>query len=172
MRELVVDNKPIFLGRVGESEATIVVFDVAEWPDLYGDGGVFSLLVQRPREQAAYPVVIGNHGDTIEWTPQAADLAIAGIGMVELVYTIGETIAKSAVYATTIQSALDGTADVPAPWTPWVQTVLNAAEVAEDAMERAEDAQAASERAAASVHDYSYSDDGNGNVVIAIVEGE
>lgn len=173
MREIEASQAfPIEIGRIGEAEAARVHFDVSGWQETYGPGGSWSLLIQRATDAAAYPVVIVPAEDDIQWTVSESDAAVPGYGKAELVYTIGDTVAKSVIYTLNVLTALDGSADPPDPWRSWVNTVLAASETAEEAMEAAQDAAAAAERAAESVHDYSYSDDGDGNVIIAVVEPE
>lgn len=47
MREITVDYRPIYLGKRGEDNAVRVHFPVKSWFDTYGEGGTFTLLVQR-----------------------------------------------------------------------------------------------------------------------------
>lgn len=122
------------IGRLGENEATTVVFDISGWwRELYGDGA-FSLVNLRPGDSDAYPCVIEQDAATVKWTVQSADLAKQGYGKCELIYTVGETIAKSEIYTTFIGEALTGDAEPPEPWEDWVQRVLEAGEAAEEAV--------------------------------------
>lgn len=167
LREIVASQTgPIEIGYAGEAEATLVRFPVEGWTERFG-AGAFSLLVQRATDPAAYPVVTWTHGAVVEWIVSSSDAAVPGYGRAELVYTVGDTVAKSVVYTTHCGAALDAGEDPPTPWAPWVNTVLVAAETAEEASESAQDAADAAQRAAESVRDYTYTHDGHGHVVIA-----
>lgn len=115
---------PIPIGRLGENEATKVVFDVSEYA-AFGSG-TFSLLHQRTGDQAPYPCVIAQNGSTVEWEISSADCAVEGYGKCELIFTAGETIAKSKIFVTVTGSALTAGAEPPEPWEDWVQRVLDA----------------------------------------------
>lgn len=115
---------PIPIGRLGENEATKVVFDVSEYA-AFGSG-TFSLLHQRTGDQAPYPCVIAQNGSTVEWEISSADCAVEGYGKCELIFTAGETIAKSKIFVTVTGSALTAGAEPPEPWEDWVQRVISA----------------------------------------------
>lgn len=115
------------LGRLGENEATTVVFHVAKWREAFGEG-TFVLLNRRSGDVAAYPCVIEQSGDEVRWQVKSADLAVAGYGQCELIYTVGSTVVKSEIFKTFVETALSSGADVPEPWEDWVQEVLDAAD--------------------------------------------
>lgn len=119
------------IGRLGENEATVVVFDVAEWIELFG-AGTFSLLHQRSGDAAPYPCEIETDGSTVTWIVHSADVAVQGYGKCELIYTVGDTIAKSVIYTTITGTALTGGAEPPEPWEDWVQRVLDAGQRVDD----------------------------------------
>ena len=131
----------IRLGRVGENERQRVAFDVsallAELP-----GASFTIVNQGPGDVAAYPCP----GVTVEdgvlyWPITSAELKATGRGRCELIVTVGDTVAKSVIYATQVLEALDGSGDAPEPWDSW-QTefagmVADAQEAAAEATESA-----------------------------------
>lgn len=122
------------LGRLGENEATVVVFDITNWVSTFGDGGVFSLLnVRSETENTAYPCDIDRVGNEVRWEVKSADVANVGYGKCELVYMVGDTIAKSEVFTTVVGKALTGGGEVPEPWEDWVERVLQAGADAQDA---------------------------------------
>lgn len=125
-------GRVIPLGRLGESEATVVVFDVSCWEKSFG-AGRFELLNQRPGDGAAYPCVIEQDGGTVRWEVQSADVALSGYGKCELIYRAGGTIAKSDIWSTIIGAALAGGSEVPEPWEDWVERVLRSGEAAQEA---------------------------------------
>lgn len=131
----IIKAKPgnhIYLGRLGENEATTVVFDVAEWLQLFGEG-TFTLFAKRSGDAVAYPCVTERRGSAVHWVIKGADVAAEGYGRCELILTIGNTIAKSEIYTTVVGAALTEGVDVPEPYTEWVQQVINAADRAEEA---------------------------------------
>lgn len=123
------------LGRLGENEVTTVVFDITEWRELYGEG-TFSLLNRRSGDAAAYPCVVEQDEREVRWNIKAADVAVAGYGQCELIYTVGSTVAKSKIYNTYVDQALTGGDNVPEPWEDWVQDVLDAVDRIEAAAEQ------------------------------------
>ena len=133
----VIKNKTIPLGRIGENEARQIRFDVGEilasWP-----AAAFTLLNQRPQDDAAYPVVssaIRMEGTRLIWTVASGDVARTGHGRLELVARQDDVIVKSVIYSTITEPALDGSGEVPEPWESWVGEVTDAADRAEAAAE-------------------------------------
>ncbi len=114
---------PIQIGRLGENEATKIVFDVSEYA-AFGSGN-FSLLHQRAGDAAPYPCVIQQNGNTVEWEISSADCAVEGYGKCELIFTVGSVITKSKIYMTVTGTALTAGAEPPEPWEDWVQRVLS-----------------------------------------------
>lgn len=137
-------GRVIPLGRLGESEATVVVFDVKCWAETFGTGS-FELLNQRPGDGAAYPCVIEQDGETVRWEVQSADVARSGYGKTELIYRAGGVIAKSEIWSTVVGAALIGGAEPPEPWEDWVDRVLQAGEDAQAAKEEWESMRAEAE---------------------------
>ena len=133
------------IGRLGENEATVVVFEIANWKTLFGQG-TFSLLNQRNGDTAPYPCVIEQDDTQVRWTVQSADVAKVGYGQCELIYTVDDTIAKSEVYTTVVGKALTGGGEVPEPWEDWVQRVLDAKDAAEEAKDEWENMTASAEQ--------------------------
>lgn len=125
------------IGRLGENEATAVVFDVAEWIELFGVGD-FTLLHQRSGDPAPYPCSIEHDENTVTWTVTSADLGVQGYGKCELIYTVSDTVAKSVIYTTVTGAALTGGAEPPEPWEDWVQRVLAAGQRVDDFLETLE----------------------------------
>ena len=131
-------NTPLPLGRQGENLARRIVFDVSGWLSAYGAGTV-RLLHQRSQDNAPYPVSITQEAGYVYWDVTAADTAQAGIyGQAELRYYVRETLAKSAIYQTTVSPALgEETEEIPQAGQYWVDSLLNAAEKVEQAASNA-----------------------------------
>lgn len=121
------------LGREGENNARRIVFDLRPFEEIFGPG-VAQLIVRRNGEDIPYPVALSAEGSQVTWTVTAADTAIPGrYGEAELRYMVGDTLAKSERWATTVIDAL-GT---PSETTPeqqqgWLDKVLSAAAKVEE----------------------------------------
>ncbi len=129
---MVIENayalEEIKLGRRGENKARKVVFDVlGKWREGYGEGSA-SLIVQRNGDSAPYPVTLTEEGGMLVWLVSSADTAVAGEGMAELRYTVGDTVVKSQVYKTRVRETLEeSTTEPPEAYQGWVDEVLEAA---------------------------------------------
>lgn len=119
------NTEKIFIGRVGENEATEIVFKISKWHAQFGDG-TFSLLHQRSRDAAPYPCEIEQTGDEVKWVIRSADTAMQGSGKCELIYAADNAVVKSAIYKTIVDESISGGADPPEPWESWVDRVLDA----------------------------------------------
>ena len=128
------------IGRLGENEHRTLRFrESAEILAMYPDATV-TVLHKRPGDPAAYPVAPGYvtiEGGTVCWTIQSGDLTTVGRGQAEVVFTSGGVIAKSLIYDTMIDKALDGAGDPPEPWESWIEDVSEEANRAENAAEDA-----------------------------------
>lgn len=112
----------IRIGYEGENIVTAITFDLTAWIETYGIGGV-TLLVQRHGETSAYPVPLVIKDGSATWLITKTDCAKTGNGAVQLVYTVGEKIKKSPVFAVTTSASLDGSDDVPDPYDSWLETL-------------------------------------------------
>lgn len=139
-------GQDLSLGIQGENLARRIVFYIAEWVDLYGEGTV-QLLVKRNGDEAPYPATIKQDGYVVSWDVTAADTAVAGRwNKYELRYYVGETLAKAALGQFVVAAAfVDDAVDPPEPQKGWVDQVLeaamNAAESEENAAESESNAQ-------------------------------
>ena len=119
------------IGRLGENEhRTIRFWESAEVLAMYPEASV-TVLHKRPGDAAAYPVAPGYveiQDGIVCWTIQSGDLAKVGRGKAELVFTNGGVIAKTMIYDTMIDQALDGAGDPPEPWESWIEEVVEAGE--------------------------------------------
>ena len=135
----------IRIGRLGENEATRVLFDVSEYLNDY-PGATIRLLNQLPTIEASYPVAnIEIIGDVLYWTVESQDLTKKGIGRCELVVEKDGVVVKSDLFMTEVLIALDDNGNAPNPWQSWLTQFEEYAETAESAAESA----AASAEAAA-----------------------
>ena len=151
MRTVVVRNGTrIPLGKQGENKAVRVVWpEIAEkYAKLYGDGRFELVVVQKGQ---AYPAVVSVDGADLVWDVLAADVATVGAGSLELIYYVGDTIAKSQTWETFVVASrsAEGTTEPPDPSKNWVDTVLksssNAKQAATESAESAKQAAASRE---------------------------
>lgn len=120
------------LGRQGENLATCIIFDCTGLVQLYGDGT--AELLHELKDGTIYPVAVTQDGASVSWTVSASDTANIGSGRAELRWYVGDTLAKSAKFRTSVSSALaDGTTETPPePQQSWVDKVLAAAQEIKD----------------------------------------
>ena len=150
MRTVVVRNGArIPLGKQGENNAVRVVWPgIAEkYAKLYGDGRFELVVVQNDK---VYPAVVNVDGADLIWNVLAADVAIAEIGSLELIYYVGDTIAKSQTWETFVEvsKSAEGTTEPPEPAKNWVDVVINtASDAKQSATESAESARQSAESA-------------------------
>lgn len=128
---------PIFVGYERENDARGVAFDYSAWAEQYGDG-VLQLLVQRPGDAAPYPVLLtAGDGLTAVWTPSATDTDVPGRGEIQLIYTVDEIVAKTAVLQVMIDRSLAAGTTPPDPYETWLEDLT---ELAADTQQNARDA--------------------------------
>lgn len=155
-----IPGQRIALGRQGENLALTVKFSIAPWAETYGQG-VAHLLYQRNGDEAPYPVAIEMNGTEVLWPVTDADTFAAGYGKYELRYTVGEILAKSAIGATYVWEAMEGSTEPPETVKNWldhmteqehklVEAVTQTQENAEAAAGAADDAGAYALSSAAS----------------------
>lgn len=120
------------IGRVGENDACMVLFPVAGWKEMYGDG-TFSVYNQRPEELMAYPVDAEYNDETeeVSWAVKSEDVAIPGNGFVQLIYTVDDVVAKSIIYKTTVAKSLNWSSVVPEPYIPIIDKLVGRIEALE-----------------------------------------
>lgn len=115
MRTVIVrDAMRIPLGKQGENNAVRVVWpEIAEkYAKLYGEGRFELVVVQRGQ---VYPAVVNVDGADLVWDVRAADTATAEVGSLELIYYVGDTIAKSQTWETVVVASASaaGTTEPP-----------------------------------------------------------
>lgn len=123
------------LGRCGENLARKVVFDITDFESLYGVGTV-EILHQRPNDAQPYPLAVQRDGNSIVWNVTSTDTAMpSAFGKCELRYYSGETLVKSKIWQTWVDTALSTPSETvpPEPEQGWVDKVLAAGQAAVDA---------------------------------------
>lgn len=136
--------RPFFVGYEGENDARGFAFDYSAWSEEYGSG-VLQMLLQRQGDADPYPVVLsaGENGTAI-WTPSATDTAVRGSGEIQLIYTVDEVVAKTAVVRVLIDRSLGASGDPPDPYETWLEDLT---ELAADTQQNAQNAAGSAEDA-------------------------
>jgi hypothetical protein len=136
------------IGWQGENDARPILFDWSQWAATYGEG-VLTILLQRNGDTAPYPVVTESDGTTTTWNPSVTDTSVPGVGRLQIRYTVGDVIAKSAVITVRIEQSLTAETDPPDPYDSWVETLTALGAETEANAQEAQAAQTAAEAAQA-----------------------
>jgi len=138
MRYLDVTKGLNKIGRLGENEHRTLRFgETAEDLAMYPNATV-AVLHKRSGDAVAYPVPpsqVQIQSGVVCWTVMSGDLAMKGRGKVEVNIYQGNVIAKSYIYDTFVDDALDGSGDAPDQIRTFVQEVTEQANRAEAAAE-------------------------------------
>lgn len=139
------------LGRQGEHGVRQVRFDLSYLIETFGEGTAI-LVHQRSQDLAPYIVSAVQDGDRLEWTVTDADTAYKGFGKAEIRWTVGDNLAKTVTYKTSVQRSLTEQTEIPEPLESWYEQMLeqigNSQEYAQQAAQSAETAQQAASGAA------------------------
>ena len=147
------ETKELFrIGRKAENEVEQFDFDFTTWQEKYGEGSAV-LLVQRNRDDSAYPVPLIIENGIASWVITDTDTAKSGRGTFQLEYVSETKKKKSDVWHFVCGISLEGTLPAPDPYENWLETITektaevsgyaqNAQQSAQDAYQSAEDAEA------------------------------
>ena len=111
------------LGRQGENLARTIYFELSELISNYGEGTA-TLVYLRSKDSAPYVCDTTQSGIMLSWTPTDTDTAYAGAGKCELRWVVGETLAKSIVYRTSVTESITGDSTVPSEYESWYEALL------------------------------------------------
>lgn len=115
------------LGKRLENGARVVEFDLSDFISEYGEGTAV-LLAKRSQDSTAYPVSAVREGDKLLWTVLNSDTEYKGQGKCELFWYVGEALAKSVVYSTYVEDDIGEEGEVPEPFVPYFEAILEAVE--------------------------------------------
>lgn len=143
-------NSVLHIGRVGENNATKVVFDISKWIEEYGNGEV-SLVI----EQNGVISLIGTidpalqfEGNKVTWLVSDAFTKMENRGKCELYYSIDNVKVKSVLFDIVVTKSLDGYEEVtPTPYDGWINQLLDASGKVSGAVEAAKRAEDAAKKA-------------------------
>lgn len=124
----------VTIGRYKEQLVREVAFPLPE----LGEGGHYLANLQRPHDEAPYPVACRVEGQTLIWLVSLADTSDPGEGLVEIRWDgpNGETW-KSPQYAVRIAKGLADPKEAPEAWAGFLQQVNRDAGRAESAADNA-----------------------------------
>ena len=111
------------LGRQGEHGVRQVRFDLSYLIETFGEGTAI-LVHQRSQDLAPYIVSAVQDGDRLEWTVTDADTAYKGLGKAEIRWTVGDDLAKTVTYKTSVQRSLTEQTEIPEPLESWYDTMI------------------------------------------------
>ena len=106
----------VLVGQQDENEVQSVVFDFSDWYTAYGSG-TLSLSIQRSKDEWPYAgeLTIDSANHTGTWEISDTDSAYAGVGQIQLSYTVGTAVKKSVVYRFTVYRSLGANGNVITP---------------------------------------------------------
>ena len=124
----------VTIGRYKEQLVREVAFPLPE----LGEGGHYQAKLQRPHDEAPYPLASRVEGQTLIWLVSLADTSDPGEGLVEIRWDgpNGETW-KSPQYAVRIAKGLADPKEAPEAWAGFMQQVSQDAGRAESAADNA-----------------------------------
>lgn len=145
MRKIVVavdSQDTIKLGYLGENNFQVVKFDIADWLRDHKNGKAV-LLFKVNGMDAPYPCKVEIQDNYANWILTRADLQYGRNGRCQLFYYAnGEVVAQSSIFCTDVANSLgEQTTEPPEAFTRWVNNVLTAGLMAENAAESAEQIQ-------------------------------
>lgn len=141
----------VAIGKIKENLVTEVVFPC---PDL-GDGtGAYTVVFQRPKERAPYPVVSRTEWPNVIWEVGVSDTAKPGTGKAEVRwYGDGDKVGKSKTYVVTVTDGLADPTEAPEAYAGYVAQVVRNAEDAKSAASGAETSAGKAEAALKALED-------------------
>lgn len=129
-----VEGKTLPLGQQGEINAITVRFPVYDWYAEYGEGGTFTLSNKRSCDPDGYECEVTWDENYVYWVVGGEDASCKGKGRCELVYKNDGTTAKSCMYYTWVDPALNAEHDVPPAWESWVKRLEDRIDSVEEEM--------------------------------------
>lgn len=123
MIDVYVKGLSIDIGRQGENLARNIYFDLSELINTYGEGTA-TLVHMRPLDKAPYVCAVTRTDTFLIWAPTSTDTSYAGAGKCELRWVVGDVLAKSIVYRTSVAESITGDSTVPSEYESWYEALL------------------------------------------------
>ena len=119
----------LHIGRVGENNATKVVFDISKWIEEYGNGEVTLVIEQNgviSLIKTSDPA-LQFEGNKVTWLVSDAFTKMEDRGQCELYYSIDNVKVRSVLFDIVVTKSLDGYEEVPpTPYDGWISQILDA----------------------------------------------
>ena len=129
------------LGRQGENLVRRIAFKVPSDWDVSDPAASVQLVARRAEESTAYPVMLSCEGGVYYWDVTAADTGRDGYGLCELRYLLGDVLAKSMTWITSVaESISDDLTEPPDAAQNYLSQVMAEGAKAASAADRAESA--------------------------------
>lgn len=125
------------IGYTPENEARKLLFDITKYKNMWPDANI-QMMVERPGEEIARPVLAEVVGNSIQWTVTEYDTALPGVGKM-WVFFMGKDGSKmlgmTPMTATHIKPGPQNVSGEEPPETelPWVSKIMDAADRVEEA---------------------------------------
>lgn len=104
--------KTLYIGKQGENEASIAVFDISSWIEEYG-AGTAKLLHKRSKDELPYIAQTTQSGSTLSWIFTKDDTAYSGYGKAQLNYYVDDMLAKTLIFTTKCDKSLTDETETP-----------------------------------------------------------
>lgn len=111
------------LGRQGEHDARKIWFDLTWLIKNFGDGTAV-LVHQRKTDAAPYACNTVQEGNRLIWTIDEIDTAFEGFGKAEIRWTVGNALAKTVVYRTSVLASITADSVMPDVYQSWYDAML------------------------------------------------
>lgn len=138
------------LGKQGENLVRRIAFKLPPDWDMSDPAASVQLVARRNAESTAYPVMLTHEDGKFCWDVTAADTGRDGYGLCELRYLLGDVLAKSMTWLTSVAKSIsEDLTDPPDAAQNYLSQVMAEGAKAASAADRAEDAAKRAEEAAA-----------------------
>lgn len=136
----------INIGQQDDNNAYEYAFNISDFYENFGSGGVFAIRISRPtpaspEKGAPYYASVGNYhidGDVLYWSPDETDTQYNGQGGLQIEYTLDEQRALKKTYITLINQSLNPVSDPPEVWETYLKQIGDAFVSAEEMLKRIE----------------------------------
>lgn len=129
-----LESRTLNIGRVGENLYTEVRINAITVFSAYPDA-VATMVVQPPAGDK-YPAIIERDGIVLIWDVTASDLLYQGGGRIQLTFTNGEEVVKTAIGTFNIDESLEADGETPEPIENWLTEAAEALDTIESKLNK------------------------------------
>ena len=127
MKVIIASDHIEKIGYQTENNRTEVQFDLSDIMEEF-PGGLATLVIQRPYEDIANPAIVTEmDGNSLVWTISAYELEKSGLLTATIIYTAGETVAKTKKFKFEVEESIINFGVEPPDWEDFVNDLLVAA---------------------------------------------